>query len=297
MTDFLALLSRKTTVIDDALDRYLPPADAHPPVINEAVRYSVFAGGKRLRPALTLAAAEAAGCAERRVLPAACAIELIHTYSLIHDDLPAMDNDDLRRGKPTSHRVFGEAVAILAGDALFTLAFELLARCAREEAFAPRQVLQVVEEVAVACGTSGLIGGQVLDVVSTAREVGEAELEFIHRAKTGTLFRAAVRAGALLGGAAPFTLERLTEFAEYFGLAYQITDDLLDVTGNVATTGKPVGSDARNRKHTYVSLLGADAARRRAEQACARALAALESLGSEADFFRYAVQFIATRNF
>lgn len=297
MRDFLAQLSRKASLIDEALRLYLPPVGGYPPVIHEAMRYSVFAGGKRIRPALTLAAAAAVGCAERRVLPAACAVELIHTYSLIHDDLPAMDDDDLRRGKPTNHRVFGEATAILAGDALFTLAFELLARCARDGGFKPQQVLQTVEEVAIACGTSGLIGGQVTDILSPTRGVDEAGLEFIHRAKTGALFRAAVRVGAILGEATPSELRRLSDFAEFFGLAFQIADDVLDVVGDVEITGKSVGSDVRNRKNTYVSWYGLDVARRRAEQAGAKALAALEGLGSEADFLRHAVQFTTARDF
>lgn len=295
--DFLGQLARKAALVDAALDRYLPLAGEYPPIIHEALRYSVFAGGKRLRPVLTLAAAETVDCFAERVLPAACALELIHTYSLIHDDLPAMDNDDLRRGKPTSHRVFGEATAILAGDALLTLAFELMARCAREGEFELVAVLRAMEELAVACGTSGLIGGQVLDVTSSGRLIDENELEFMHRAKTGALFRAAVRTGAILGNAPESWLARLTRFAEFFGLAYQITDDILDVVGEVENTGKSVGSDARNRKHTYVSLCGEGQARRRAEQACAGALAALAGVGSEADFFRHAVQFIAAREF
>jgi len=297
LSQFLALLAQKASLVDEALDAFLPPADRHPAIIHEALRYSVFAGGKRLRPALTLAAAEVAGCPERKVLPAACAIELIHTYSLIHDDLPAMDNDDWRRGKPTSHRVFGEAVAILAGDALFALAFELLTRGGRDAGFEAGAILQVTGEVAAACGTSGLIGGQVLDVVGANRGIDAAELEFIHRAKTGALFRAAVRAGAILGGAHPDTLRRLTVFGEYFGLAFQIADDLLDVTGDTATLGKPAGSDARNHKHTYVSLFGEREARRRAQEACAEALAALAEFGPEAHFLRHAVEFVATRDF
>jgi len=294
---FLQALAAKAETIDAALDRYLRQASENPPVIHEAMRYSVFAGGKRLRPALTLAAAQAVGAPERLVLPAACAIELIHTYSLIHDDLPAMDNDDLRRGKPTNHRVFGEAVALLAGSALFALAFEVLAGCRRDGGLAAERILAVVEEVAAACGTAGLIGGQALDVVSVSRTVSEAELEAVHRAKTGALFRAAVRAGAVLGGASPVQLERLTVFAEHFGLAFQITDDILDVTGYAEQTGKAVGSDARNRKHTYVSVCGLEAARRRGAESSAAALAALEEFGPEADFLRQAAEFIVSREF
>lgn len=297
MTDFLEQLARKAALVDRALHEYLHSGNDYPPVVHEAMRYSVFAGGKRLRPAFTLAAAEVAGVAEQEVLPAACAVELIHTYSLIHDDLPSMDNDDLRRGKPTNHRVFGEAVALLAGNALFALAFELLAGCARHERIEAPRVVQVMAEMAAACGTSGLIGGQVLDIISVTRDIGEEDLEYIHHAKTGALFRAAVRTGAILGGAAAPELEKLTEFASLFGLAFQITDDILDVVGEAEKIGKPVGSDVRNQKHTYVSFYGVAAARRRVEDVCAGALAALNGLGSDADFFRQAVQFIAARDF
>jgi geranylgeranyl diphosphate synthase type II len=297
LSRFLDMLAKKANLIDEALHSYLPPASEAPPVIHEAMRYSVFAGGKRLRPALTLAAAQAVHAPERLVLPAACAVELIHTYSLIHDDLPAMDNDDLRRGKPTSHRVFGEAVALLAGSALFALAFEVLAGCRRDGAIAPDRTLTVLEELSAACGTAGLIGGQVLDVTSVFRTVGEAELEALHRAKTGALFRMAVRSGAILGGAGPGRLERLTAFAEHFGLAFQITDDILDVTGQAEQTGKPAGSDVRNKKHTYVSVCGLETARQRGAQNSAAALAALGEFGPEADFLRQAAVFIVSREF
>lgn len=297
MSAFLQVLAAKAGMIDEALHAYLRPSSGIPPVIHEAMRYSVFAGGKRLRPALTLAAARAVGGREQSALPAACALELIHTYSLIHDDLPAMDNDDLRRGKPTCHRVFGEPIALLAGSALFSLAFEVLAGSRANGGPAADRVLAVLEEVAAACGAAGLIGGQVLDVVSVSRTLSEAELEALHRAKTGALFRAAVRAGAVLGGARPAQLEGLTAYAEHFGLAFQITDDILDVTGQAEQTGKPVGSDARNRKHTYVSLCGVEAARQRAAGSAAAALAALEQFGPEADFLRQAAVFIVSREF
>lgn len=296
MNRFLDALAVKAEMIDAALQTYLRRTAENPPVIHEAMRYSVFAGGKRLRPALTLAAGQAVGAPEKLVLPAACAVELIHTYSLIHDDLPVMDNDDLRRGKPTSHRVFGEAIALLAGSALFSLAFEVLAGCRDGEHPADR-VLTVVDEVAGACGAAGLIGGQALDVISVFEKISEVELEILHRAKTGALFRASVRAGAILGGAGPAELERLTEFAEHFGLAFQITDDILDVAGRAEQTGKPVGSDARNKKHTYVSVCGLEAARRRGAESSAAALAALEEFGHEADFLRQAAQFIMLREF
>ncbi|MDA8096848.1 MAG: polyprenyl synthetase family protein [Clostridia bacterium] len=295
--DFLDALAKRARTINAALDRYLPPENADPQVIHAAMRYSVFAGGKRIRPALTLAAADAVGGNPEHVLPAACAIELIHTYSLIHDDLPAMDNDDLRRGKPTNHKVFGEDIAILAGDALFTHALHLLVLGGRETGPDPVLLLTVVEEVTQACGSSGLIGGQVMDLLAGGKPVSEEDLVRIHRAKTGALFRVGVRAGAILSGAGLEQLASLTTYAENFGLAFQITDDILDVTGDEAKIGKLVGSDARNRKSTYATLFGIGEARAKADRACSDALAALDELGREADFLRHAVQFVAAREY
>jgi geranylgeranyl diphosphate synthase type II len=283
--------------VDTALDRYLPAETTEPKVIHAAMRYSVFAGGKRIRPALTLAAAKALGGDQTRALPAACAIELIHTYSLIHDDLPAMDNDDMRRGKPTNHRVFGEDIAILAGDALYTHALHLLVKIGRETGISPSVLLTVVEEVTEACGSSGLIGGQVMDLLAEGKSLGEADLVQIHSAKTGALFRVAVRAGAMIAGGSDQELSALTVYAERFGLAFQITDDILDVTGDQSVIGKLVGSDARNQKTTYATLFGISEARRKAEQACSEALTALGGLGKEADFLRHAVQLVALREY
>ena len=232
-------------MIDRGLDEYLPPAENFPSIIYQAMRYSAMGGGKRLRPLLVLAAAEAVGGDPQKVLPAAVAVELIHTYSLIHDDLPAMDNDDLRRGRPTSHRVFGEAIAILAGDALLTFAFEVLGGMKEQP---PGLVLAVIREVAQAAGPQGMIGGQVVDLESQGRSVNREMLEYMHRHKTGALIRAAVRAGARLAGASSEELACLTSYAEHFGMAFQIIDDVLDVTGDEVQLGKPVGSDQRNRK-------------------------------------------------
>ncbi len=295
--DFLKALAEKTRLIDKALDGYLPPADADPAVIHQSMRYSVFAGGKRLRPALTLAAAETVGGRISAALPAACAIELIHTYSLIHDDLPAMDDDELRRGSPTNHRVFGEDIAILAGDALFAHAFQLLAGGESAANNDQERLLRVVAEVARACGTGGLIGGQVLDLTAEGRELNENELIRIHRAKTGALFRAAIRTGAMLSGADEEQLGRLSEYADYFGLAFQITDDILDVDGDEARLGKMVGSDSKNLKTTYATLFGTEGARRRALDAAEKALEALAGFGREADFLRQAVKFVVTRDY
>ncbi|RKO66773.1 polyprenyl synthetase family protein [Desulfofundulus salinus] len=295
--DFLTELKVRAALVDRALDELLPSEDTYPPVIHQAMRYSLFAGGKRLRPVLVLAAAETVGGDPARVLPAACALELIHTYSLIHDDLPAMDNDDFRRGKPTCHRVYGEAVAILAGDALLTHAFALLAKNAQNQLAPAERVVQVIEEVAAAAGTLGLIGGQVVDTLAADTTVDDATLEYIHRHKTGALYRVAVRAGAILAGAKEKQLEALTIYAENLGLAFQIQDDILDVEGDPARLGKPVGSDERNKKATYPALFGLDVARAKAREAVAAALAALEPFDERADFLRELVRFVIARDF
>ncbi|GAB6156905.1 polyprenyl synthetase family protein [Desulfotomaculum varum] len=280
--------------VDEALHNYLPPADAYPAVLHEAMRYSVFAGGKRLRPILVLAAARAVGGSTDKIMPVACALELIHTYSLVHDDLPAMDNDDYRRGRPTNHKVYGEAVAILVGDALLTLAFELVARCGED--YPAAAVNQVTQEIAQAAGCRGLIGGQVVDLLSENKQIESSVLEYIHRHKTGALFRAAVRAGAILGGAGEAQLAALTTYAEQMGLAFQIKDDLLDIEGDEAKIGKPVGSDIKNQKVTYPSLYGLDKARSMADEAAREAVAALNIFGSEAEFLRLMMHFIINRD-
>ncbi|CCO08925.1 polyprenyl synthetase family protein [Desulforamulus hydrothermalis] len=280
--------------VDEALHNYLPPADAYPAVLHEAMRYSVFAGGKRLRPILVLAAAKAVGGNTDKIMPVACALELIHTYSLVHDDLPAMDNDDYRRGRPTNHKVYGEATAILVGDALLTLAFELVARCGED--CPPAAVNRVAREIAQAAGSRGLIGGQVVDLLSENKQIESSVLEYIHRHKTGALFRAAVRAGAILGGAGEAQLAALTTYAEQMGLAFQIKDDLLDIEGDEAKIGKPVGSDIKNQKVTYPSLYGLDGARRMADEAAREAVTALNIFGPEAEFLRLMMHFIINRD-
>ncbi|MGI5838998.1 MAG: polyprenyl synthetase family protein [bacterium] len=285
-------LRERAARIDAALDEFLPPADAYPAELNQAMRYSVFAGGKRLRPILTLAAAEAVGGSSEDALPAACAVEIIHTYSLIHDDLPAMDNDDYRRGKPTNHRVFGEATAILAGDALLAFAFELLAR----PGGAADKNLAVLREIAVAAGPAGLVGGQVMDIASEGCKADDATLFYIHTHKTGALFRAAVRAGAVLGGATDREIDCLTRYAEQLGLCFQITDDILDATGEAAKLGKRVRKDAEKKKNTFPALYGLPAALDKARAAAAAALAALP--GREGGYAALAMlaEFIAERD-
>ena len=266
--------------IEAALEAALPPESAWPETIHRAVRYSLFAGGKRIRPLLVLAAGEAVGGARAELVPLACAVEMIHTYSLIHDDLPAMDNDDLRRGKPTSHKVFGEAIAILAGDALLTRAFHRLAElpAGASDALARRR-LAASAELGLACGTTGLIGGQVMDLESEGKAIDAGALERLHRAKTGALLKASVRGGAILGGASEEELARLTRYAEAIGLAFQVVDDVLDATEDAARLGKTAGKDQAAQKATYVSVHGLERARRLAATLREDALAALQPLG------------------
>jgi geranylgeranyl diphosphate synthase type II len=275
-----AFIEDRRRRVESALDRALPPQTAWPGTIHRAVRYSLFAGGKRIRPILVLAAGEAVGGAEAELMPLACAVEMIHTYSLVHDDLPAMDDDDLRRGKPTSHKVFGEAIAILAGDALLTRAFHLMAELPAEaEAAAVRRRLQAAAILGEACGMSGLIGGQVEDLESEGRTIGADALERLHRAKTGALLSACVRGGGVLGGAAEADLRCLTRYADAIGLAFQVVDDVLDATGAAETLGKTAGKDAAAQKATYVSVHGLAGARTLASRLLADALEALVPLG------------------
>ncbi len=283
--------------VEKALERFLPGEDTYPPAIHKAMRYSIFAGGKRLRPILAIAAAEAVGGHEEWVMPAACALEFIHTYSLIHDDLPAMDNADYRRAKPTSHLVFGEAMAVLAGDALLTEAFKLMASSLFTEAAKERAVLQVIKEVAEAVGSRGLIGGQVVDLESESKLVDEETLFYIHSHKTGKLFCASVRAGALLAGADERQLACLTRYAENFGLAFQIRDDILDIEGNSKKMGKSVGNDARLKKATYPCLLGLERARKVGKEAGERAAEQIRELGENARPLQELALFIIKRDF
>jgi geranylgeranyl diphosphate synthase, type II len=261
--DLSAYLTARRELVDAALDRVLPPESAPPPTLHRAMRYSVLAGGKRLRPTLVIAGAEAVGGGAETVLSAACALELIHTYSLIHDDLPAMDDDDYRRGRLTNHKVFGEAMAILAGDALLTLAFRLIADNGGQPGD-PRRLCQVVAEVAEASGATGMVGGQVVDVESEGKMVGAETLEYIHRHKTAALIRVSVRAGAVLAGGTDDAVRELTEAGGELGLAFQIVDDILDVEGDSVELGKTVGSDQRKQKATYPAVHGVEASRRQA---------------------------------
>ena len=272
----------------------LVPAQAGPlSRIMESMRYSLFAGGKRLRPILLLAAADAVGAVGSRFLQSACALEMIHTYSLIHDDLPAMDDDDYRRGRLTNHKVFGDGMAILAGDDLLTLAFETLLS---QPEVAPEILARVAREVAQAAGPAGMVGGQAIDLESEGQLPSPDVMKLMHRLKTGALFRASLRAGAMLGGGSEEDLRSLTDYAEHFGLAFQITDDILDVTGTEEALGKPIGSDEKNQKATYVSVYSLTEARRMAQAAVSDAVAALERFGDRAWVLRSLAEYLLTRD-
>lgn len=274
-------LSGVLTQVDAALDRFLPQENAFPTEINSAVRYSVFAGGKRLRPLLTLSAAQIFGVSQLQAMPAACALEMVHTYSLIHDDLPALDNDDYRRGRLSNHKVYGEAIAILAGDALLTMAFETLAGEASVY-FPPAIVVQLLKELGKAAGISGMIGGQVVDLLSEGKQITAETLDYIHRHKTGALFSCAIRSGAIMGGATPAELRHLTAFAEKMGLAFQIIDDILDITGDQGLLGKKTGADVERKKATYPALFGLGAAQSKAADLLVAAEKDLEPFGEAA---------------
>ncbi|HUF62250.1 MAG TPA: farnesyl diphosphate synthase [Verrucomicrobiales bacterium] len=283
MDDFAAYLKTRRRLIDAALKRALPPASAAPRNLHRAMRYSMFAGGKRLRPVLCLAAADACAGSIDAALPLACAVECIHTYSLIHDDLPCMDDDDLRRGHPTCHRAFGEALAVLAGDALQPLAFELAAG-ARPTRRYPASVM--VAELARAAGSRHLVAGQVLDLDGEGCSPARRALENIHMRKTGALLTASLRLGAMSANAAPGHLEALTRFGQSIGLAFQVVDDILDATQTTERLGKSAGKDKAAEKATYPALLGLDRSRKEAQRLTTKAVEALAILDSRAEPLR-----------
>jgi geranylgeranyl diphosphate synthase, type II len=292
--DLKAYLETHRATVDAALDRVLPPETAAPTTIHRAMRYSVLAPGKRLRPILVIAGAEAVGGRADAVLDTACALELVHAYSLIHDDLPAMDDDDYRRGRLTSHKVFGEAMAILAGDALLTLAFRLIAGNAARLT-APAIVGTVVAEVADAAGTDGMVGGQVVDIESEGKAISAEMLDYIHLHKTAALIRVALRVGALLAGARAEQVEAISRAGQALGLAFQIVDDILDVEGNLAELGKSAGSDERKKKATYPSLHGLPASKQRARELIEETKRLLSPLGPAAEPIRALADFVFER--
>lgn len=289
-------LAARKEMIDAALNGFLPGPDDFPPLIFQAVRYSLFAGGKRLRPILCLASAEAVGGTIGAVLPVACSLEMIHTYSLIHDDLPAMDDDDLRRGKPTSHKVFGEAAAILAGDALLTEAFSRMSAGDRAFPVPAERLLPAIHEIAEAAGFRGMIGGQIVDIQSEGQPPLPETLDYIHTHKTGALILASVRAGALLSGAHPEALDALSGYGRHAGLAFQIADDILNVEGDRSILGKNTGSDAKRGKLTFPGLWGIEASRAKTAELTERALFEIRHFDDRAEPLRALARHIAARN-
>ena len=286
-------MQRKMDLINQQLNEIYTENMALNKDLAKAMNYSLMAGGKRLRPILIMAAADALGVDGEKFLRLSTSIEFIHTYSLIHDDLPAMDNDDYRRGKLTNHKVFGEALAILAGDALLTMAFEIIATDKNVDA---ETKVKIITEMSKAAGAEVMVGGQVIDMQSENKKIDIQTLKQMHAAKTGALFCAAIRSGAILAGADEKQLANLTEYARQFGLAFQITDDILDVVGDEKTIGKPVGSDEKNHKSTYVTLGSLGSAKALAQEAVDKAKASLVDFGENAEFLRALVDYLITRN-
>lgn len=281
-------LTEKKKVIDRLLDEYLPTENSYPDILHQAMRYSVLAGGKRIRPILAITAYEAFGGGDKNIInPAACSLELVHTYSLIHDDLPCMDDDDLRRGIPTLHKKYNEAVAVLAGDALHDLAFELIARSGSA---------QVVSELALAIGTFGMLGGQMADVEAEGKKNSVEQIEFIHKHKTGSLIRASVRIGAILAKVDKATLDSLSLYGEKIGLAFQIIDDILDIEGDEEKLGKIVGSDCKNDKATYPGTVGMERARQEGDRLIDEAIEIAEQFRLKKNHFVDIARFIGQRD-
>lgn len=279
--DIKLYLKQQKEIIDRRLDELLPSESAYPPIIHQAMHYSVFAGGKRLRPILAMAACQAVKSEQKQALDSGCALELIHTYSLIHDDLPAMDDDDLRRGKATSHKMFGEAIAILAGDALLTMGFQLLSQSLLSLSTNTRG-LQIIFEVAEAIGSAGLIGGQVMDLQSEGKKVDLETVSYIHKAKTAALITVSVKLGGMLGNASELELKKLEAYGKNVGLAFQIIDDILDIEGIAEKMGKTAGKDKKSLKATYPKVLGVELSKKKASELIEEAIIEMKPLGKEA---------------
>ena len=297
--DIRRYLQEKKEIVDAALERYLPKKEEFTSNLHKAIQHSLFAGGKRIRPILSIASFEAVGGKGEGILPFACALEMIHTYSLIHDDLPALDNDDYRRGKPTCHKVFGEAIAILAGDGLLTEAFRLMTTQPPGESGSSDGgvILDLVNEVARAAGVLGMVGGQVVDVESEGKGVDLPTVQYIHARKTGAMISVSVRVGAKLGGAKGEILNALTRYGESVGLAFQVADDILNVEGKAALMGKKTGSDLSRGKATYPSVLGLEESKKKGGELVKMAVDALKPFGPEADPLREIAHFVATREY
>jgi geranylgeranyl diphosphate synthase type II len=297
--DIHRYLQEKKEKVDSVLESYLPKKEGFTLNLHKAIQHSLFAGGKRIRPILSIASFEAVGGKGEKIIPFACALEMIHTYSLIHDDLPAIDNDDFRRGKPTCHKIFGEAIAILAGDGLLTEAFKLMTKQPAKDPLSSDKglVLDLINEVARAAGVSGMVGGQVVDIESEGKAVDLPTVQYIHTHKTGAMILASVRVGARLGGAKGEILKALTRYGENLGLAFQIVDDILNVEGEADLMGKKTGSDLSKGKATYPSVLGVEESKRRAKELMRLAVDAIEPLGPEADPLREIARFVVARDY
>src|SRR6184192_4005701 len=291
LRSYLAARQKK---IDQALDRYLPKENVRPATIHKAMRYSLFAGGKRLRPILCLAAAEACGGKIDNALPLACAMECIHTYSLVHDDLPSMDNDDFRRGRTTCHKVFGDGIAVLAGDALLTVAFEIAARAKPTRRYSMSEMFR---EISIAAGSRRLIAGQVADLEAEGKKVSRAQLRYIHEHKTAAMITTSVRLGAMSANADPKKLRAITKFGYALGLAFQVIDDILDVTQTTEKLGKSAGKDVAAQKATYPAVIGLDASRGEARRLTNTAQNALKIFGKEAEPLRELATYLLIREY
>ena len=289
-------LKEKKVLVDEALKNLMPRPSGMAAEVIESMNYSLFAGGKRIRPILCIAGAETIGGSAEDVLPFACAIELIHSYSLIHDDLPVMDNDDLRRGKPTNHKVFGEAIAILAGDGLLTLSFNLMAGYGANRRVKKAPLLRAIELIASAAGYRGMVGGQALDIIYEGKDPDPAVVEYIHRHKTGALMAASVTAGAILAGGSEEEEKSINRYGQQIGLAFQIADDILNIEGNRNITGKGTGSDESRGKITYPSVFGIAESKRIQRQLISHAIEALKGFDNRAEPLRKLAQYIIERS-
>ena len=293
--EFKKLLNDKIKYIETLLNDYMPKEQGYQKTIMEAMNYSLKAGGKRLRPILTIESCKIIGGQEKDAIPFAMAVEMIHTYSLIHDDLPALDNDDLRRGKPTNHKVFGDAMATLAGDALLNYAFEVMLSSSIGKDN-PEKYLKAINEIAHYAGIYGMIGGQVVDIQSENKIINKDTLDFIHLNKTAAMIVGCMRAGAIIGGANNDELEKITKYARKIGLSFQIIDDILDIVGDEEKLGKPIGSDIENHKSTYPSLLGLEESRKIAKDLIDDAKASIKDLSSQIEFLNGLADYIISRD-
>ncbi|MDU7904363.1 MAG: polyprenyl synthetase family protein [Peptostreptococcaceae bacterium] len=294
--NFNCELKNRVNKIEQILNEYMPKEEGYQKKIFESMNYSLKAGGKRLRPILTLEACKLVGGNEKDAYPFAVAIEMIHTYSLIHDDLPALDNDDLRRGRKTNHKVYGEAMAILAGDGLLNYAYEIMLRESLSKG-EPEKYLKAINEIAKASGIYGMIGGQVVDIESEGKSIDMEKLDFIHMNKTAAIIIGCMRAGAIIGGASEEELENVTKYAKNIGLSFQIVDDILDIVGDEAKLGKKVGSDIDNEKSTYPSLIGLEKSKETANKLIAEAKMSIDYINKDSEFLNNLADYIVDREY